>query len=127
MFSRLLVRIKAQNKIDARIRFLFEHGSCDVWVKESIWYKGKQHRMDFDSAQEVEVAFESITKESASVLENARVNSSKPACTSFIDPLLVELLNRTKWTDEYTWYDPIVVNEKTGWLMAKSDAGPRSS
>ena len=83
--------------------------------------------MDFDSAHEVEVAFESITKESASIPENARVNSSKPACTSFIDPLLVELLNRPKWTDEYTWYDPIVVNETAGWLMAKLDVEPRSS
>ena len=33
--ARILVRTKAQNKIEARIRFLFEHGSCDVWVKES--------------------------------------------------------------------------------------------
>ena len=33
-YARLLVRTKAQNKIDARIRLLFEHGSSDVWVKE---------------------------------------------------------------------------------------------
>ena len=32
-YSHMLVRTKAQNKIDARIRLLFEHGSCDVWVK----------------------------------------------------------------------------------------------
>ena len=34
-YARILVRTKAQNKIDARIRLIFEHGSCDVWVKES--------------------------------------------------------------------------------------------
>lgn len=32
--ARLLVRTKAQNKIDAHIHLLFAHGSCDVWVKE---------------------------------------------------------------------------------------------
>lgn len=30
----LLVRTKAQNKVDARVRLLFENGSCDVWVRE---------------------------------------------------------------------------------------------
>ena len=33
-FARMLIRTKAQNKIDGRIRILFENGSCDVWVKE---------------------------------------------------------------------------------------------
>lgn len=31
---RMLVRTKAQNRIDARIRVLFDNGCCDVWVKE---------------------------------------------------------------------------------------------
>ena len=30
-YARIFVRTKAQNKIDARIRLTFEHGSCDVW------------------------------------------------------------------------------------------------
>ena len=42
-YACMLVRTKAQNKIDARIRLLFEHGSCDVWVKESCWYGDKSN------------------------------------------------------------------------------------
>lgn len=34
-FARLLVRTKAQNKIDTLIRLEWESGNCDVWVKES--------------------------------------------------------------------------------------------
>ena len=30
-YARIFVRTKAQNKIDARIRLTFEHGSSDVW------------------------------------------------------------------------------------------------
>lgn len=33
--ARLLVRTKAQNRIDAHIRVLFDKGCCEVWVKES--------------------------------------------------------------------------------------------
>ncbi|CAO2820332.1 unnamed protein product [Amaranthus hypochondriacus] len=32
--ARMLVRTKVQNKIEARIRISFEHGSRDVWIKE---------------------------------------------------------------------------------------------
>ena len=32
--ARILIRTKAQNKIDNRIKFFYDHGSCDVWVKE---------------------------------------------------------------------------------------------
>ena len=35
--ARLLVRTKAQNKIESRIQILSEHGGYDVWVKESIY------------------------------------------------------------------------------------------
>lgn len=33
-YARMLVQTKAQNRIDVRIRVLFDIGSCDVWVKE---------------------------------------------------------------------------------------------
>lgn len=33
-YARLLVRTKAQSKVDVRIRLIFEGGSCDVWIKE---------------------------------------------------------------------------------------------
>ena len=42
-YARMLVRTKAQNKIDARIRLLFEHGGCDVWVKESFRHEVKDN------------------------------------------------------------------------------------
>ena len=29
-YARIMVRTKAQNKIDARIRLIFENGTCDV-------------------------------------------------------------------------------------------------
>lgn len=40
--ARLLVHTKAQNKIDARIRLLSDHVSCDVWVKEVVACDFKQ-------------------------------------------------------------------------------------
>ena len=43
-YARMLVRTKAQNKIDVHIRLLFEHGSCDVWVKENCWYGDKHSK-----------------------------------------------------------------------------------
>ena len=39
-YARMLVRTKAQNRIDTRIKLLFDHGSCDVWVKESCGLSG---------------------------------------------------------------------------------------
>ena len=42
-FARILVRTKAQNKVESRIRLLFEHGSCDVWVKEGA---APRHKID---------------------------------------------------------------------------------
>ena len=33
-FARMLVRTKAQNRIDTRVKLLFDQSSCDVWVKE---------------------------------------------------------------------------------------------
>ena len=47
-YARMLVRTKAQNKIDVRIRLQYEHGSCDVWIKECAWYKEKQNRTELD-------------------------------------------------------------------------------
>ena len=32
--ARLLVRTKAQNRIDSRIKLFSEQATCDVWVKE---------------------------------------------------------------------------------------------
>ena len=32
--ARILVRTKAQNRIDNRVKLFYENGSCDVWVKE---------------------------------------------------------------------------------------------
>lgn len=33
-YAKVLVRTYAQNKVDARVRLLFENGACEVWVKE---------------------------------------------------------------------------------------------
>ncbi|CAO2841488.1 unnamed protein product [Amaranthus hypochondriacus] len=33
--ARMLIRTKAQNRIDVRIRVMLDRGGCDVWVKES--------------------------------------------------------------------------------------------
>ncbi|CAO2827669.1 unnamed protein product [Amaranthus hypochondriacus] len=42
-YARLLVRTQAQNRVDAHVRFLFENGSCEVWVKESSGYSGNSY------------------------------------------------------------------------------------
>ena len=34
-------------------------------------------------------------------------------------------MNRPERTDEYKWYNPIVVNETAGWLMVQAEAAPR--
>ena len=120
----MLVRTKAQNKIDVRIRLLFEHGSCDVWVKESPWYSGKQNKFAVDSDVVVDAAYGPLTEmqNKYSVSENAGKHCTKHGCSSFIDPILGELINRPEWTNEHMWYDPIEVNETAGWLMVKSVA-----
>ena len=44
-FARMLIRTKAQNKLYARIRILFENKSCDVWVKEGPNCCGKANQL----------------------------------------------------------------------------------
>ena len=45
--ARMLVRTKAQNKIEARIRLLYEHGCCDVWIKEGKGCRKEYCRIGF--------------------------------------------------------------------------------
>lgn len=48
--ARILVRTKAQNRVDGRVRLLFEHGSCEIWVKEVghqvQWQKGNDELLE---------------------------------------------------------------------------------
>ena len=90
--ARILIRTKAQNKIDNRIRLVFDHGSCDVWVKES---------------------YGSCINNCAEERKNRRVsNDIQPY---FDDPLVQEVKIRSLNRERPDWVDPIVYNENIYW------------
>ena len=124
------MRTKAQNKIDARVRLLFEHGSCDVWVKERNYYDGKLNRM-FGSKAGMAYFVDEDKSSGAwanrgiSEIEEVKEYRNNVACTASIDPILTKLMNRSERHYEHVWYDPIVVNKTAGWLMIMPESSLR--
>ena len=121
-YARMLVRTKAQNKIDARIRFQYEHGSCDVWIKESMGYMKKQNKTELVDSLTVDVALE-LQNEPCS--EPCKVGHSNTVNTPFVDPILIELMNISVGEKDYEWVDPIVRNETAGWIIVQYVAQQR--
>ena len=140
-YARMLVRTQA------RIRILFEHGSCDVWVKECCLSYGKQNRtlesnemqnreqnsmfgpsytnkisVDVDVIPEHKRSKRDFGSEGA---EEAEEDNNKSESTDVFEPLLTEMLNRPEEIDECVWYDPVIVNETSGWIMTMPDNEPR--
>ena len=130
-YAHLLVRSKAQNKIDARIRLLFDHGSCDVWVKEGCCDKGKlrigSHGPNgtYEGSAEGEAVSSFMANSMANVVEIS-IENRKIGCTEIIDPMLSDMVCRLERENEQTWYDPIVVNETARWLMVMSEGNRES-
>ena len=96
-YARMLVRTKVQNKIDTRIRILFDHGSCDVWVKESSYLCGKYSRCDKNICKAI-VGVSGL-KESHQVSvpgngpESAGNTYTQSACAEPVDPQISDVLN----------------------------------
>ena len=40
--------------------------------------------------------------------------------------MLTDMLNRPVEIDDCVWYDPVIVNETSGWIMALYDSEPKS-
>ena len=124
-YARMLVRTKAQNKVDARIRLQYENSSYDVWIKECVWYKERQNRTVMDCTR---VSFDAGAD--SKVLRNPKYKNgettqSEPVCISFTNPVLVTLTNRPVEFNDYMWVDPIVVDETAGWLTVQTQT-PRT-
>ena len=108
--ARILIKTKAQNKIDNRIRLVYDHGSCDVWVKEHYgsctnFCAGGNVNMGTSKLQQVEV------------LEQGTLDCSLDYANSppFDDPLVQEFKTRTMNGECHSWVDPIVSNENIYW------------
>ena len=97
-----------------------------MWVKESLWLCGKYNRY----AQKCSVDVDAITgpkpNNQVSGNNNVKKVSNHPTCTTPLDPLLSDMINRFDNSTGYTWYDPIVVEETAGWIMLNSEERGRS-
>ena len=120
-YARILVRTKAQNKIDNRIIILFDDGSCDVRVKDSSYFCGKYSMSAKKICVEAEGVAGSKTEHQHSVSENAKEFCTQAGYSNTFDPLISDIINNFGRFDRNTWFDPIVVNETAGWLMLKSN------
>ena len=108
--ARLLIRTKAQNKIDSRVRLLFGQGSCDVWVKECGTSTNNQCRHPSHTASDSAVRMAKKTVGGVSMSKAA-----EPEQNLFHDPLQTDLTNRMGSNVGYDWFDPFVLDEVSGW------------
>ena len=107
-YAKILVRTKAQNKVEARIRLLYANGSCDVWIKECVGYKEGQTREDRVCSTET---LDAGTR---------RISLAESASPPAIDPVLGSLLNTVVDSNEFLWIDPIVVDEGATWQTVQT-------
>ena len=131
-FARMLVRTKAQNRIDTRVKLLFDHSSCDVWVKEVgnfneclvATHDSKQpgrRSTHTDVSGNTQPLFHDRIKDHDT--DPIHFDCSKPSnntmlkeCTvdgleMFEDPFLPFLCSKIDCVEKHVWIDPIVVNE----------------
>ena len=111
--ARILLRTKAQNRIDNRIKLLCEHTTCDVWVKELSGYYGGSGDCDTE-------ALFSPTPIHVNYDRSGALNNSKNSTQSlsFSDPLMQELSDRPKNREEHGWTDPMILDENIRWVSA---------
>ena len=107
-YARILVRTKAQNKIDARIRMLCEQGSCDVWTKESSNKGGIKDNM------KTKVPL-TDPKNSSICAQGNRHNPGQHSLNVGEDPLLDTLLRRFDDYEVENRIDPIVDYASGSW------------
>ena len=113
--ARILIRTKSQNKIDNRIRILYDHGSCDVWVKEHYGSCAQCYVNGDDTMEKPTLEHkENLVK---GTLECSLQNSH---VIPFYDPLVQDLNVGIKDGENWSWVDPIVSNENINWNDVES-------
>ena len=100
--ARILIRTKSQNKIDHRIKLFYDHGSCDVWVKEH--YGSCAQRYDIVEKPTLE----------------HKVNEVNGALQCPYDPLVEDLNERTNSGEDWCWLDPLTLTENIDWINVDS-------
>ena len=111
--ARMLLRTKAQNRIDNRIKLLFEHSTCDVWVKELYGYYGGSG--DFETEFLFSPTPVHVHDDRSGELNKSH-NSTQSLC--FSDPLVQELCDSPTNRDDQGWVDPMIGNENIDWMSA---------
>ena len=108
--ARILIRTKAQNKIDNRIRLLYDRGSCDVWVKEH--YGGCTN-----NCADGKVNKRASKVQEGVALHQGNLDQSLHYAISplFDDPLVQDAMTKTMNGECKSWVDPIVSNENIYW------------
>ena len=115
--ARLLIRTKAQNKIDSRVRLVYDHGSCDVWVKEV--YGGCTKTCGYGNEKMVRSELQQVHN-----VEQGTGNHSLGYTknSKFDDPLVQEMVVNPIERECQSWVDPIVSNENIYWSDVESAA-----
>ena len=113
--ARILIRTKAQNRIDNRIRLVYDHGSCDVWIKEHYGSCTKICANGNEKMGRPEL-------EQVQVLEQGTLDCSLHYTKTFLfdDPLVQEMLVCPLEEECQVWVDPIVSNENIYWSDVES-------
>ena len=93
--ARLLLRTKAQNRIDSRIKLFSEQATCDVWVKE---YFG-------NGGESCEGGNRGVTQQPPA---HSWENGLNP---NLSDPLANEMSNTARYESDREWVDPVELTE----------------
>ena len=120
--ARILFRTKAQNKIDNRIKIMYDHGSCDVWVKEHCGSCAHRYVNGDDTMEKP--TLEHVEKLVKGTLECSLQNS---LVISFYDPLMQDSNVGIKGGETWSWVDPIVSNENIDWNDVESTESRQNS
>ena len=114
--ARILIRTKAQNKIDNRIRAVYDHGSCDVWIKE---HYGSCTNICGNGYENMERS----KLEQIQVLEQGTLDCpvDYTMTPQLDDPIVEEMLVCPLEREDYFWVDPIVSNENIYWSDVDTD------
>ena len=113
--ARILLRTKAQNRIENRIKLFSEHSTCDVWVKELYGNRG------LSGAYEKEDMVTPLPAHIDDKMDenlNKTLNSSHPLY--FSDLLVQEMCDSMNLKEDLGWVDPMVWNENIDWKTAEN-------
>ena len=136
-FARMLVRTKAQNRIDTRVKLLLDHSSCDMWIKEGgslneclgaalHTNKSVGRTLEYSQVQSGDAQPPNLDRNSThdegplkivcAQPSNNNMASKNSDCSAgcldlFADPLLSHMCSKVVCAEDHGWIDPIVVNE----------------